>query len=285
MANWDKTLFNKYYDIGGEPWGRPNTRPEVRLHYHDYSIGKRQGFYYAPLLANLIGLNAGDAIVLVGCGFNWTAEGLVALGAEVIGLDISNYIQGQKGQTEEAELRECIVAAGLNPDTYVIPTRGETTQRGVHGMNLLDLYMRGGRSNPQVRGWGTIMAEDMGNAGSRNRVKNAITNNIRFVITEEMLNSISDAECLTALQRGTQFITDKAPGAQFLHMLSPIQHYEAGHPLEGQQNLLQVQGAADGLNWKSYAEWRTFLNTNGFSSHGIIPTVTYGGVTAYGSIL
>jgi len=285
MPAWGRTEFDLFYDIGGEPWGRPNTRPEVRLHYHDYSVGKRQGFFYAPLLAALIGLNPGDGVVLVGCGFNWTAEGLVALGAEVVGVDVSSYIQGAKGQTEEAELRDCIVAAGLNPDTYVVPTRGETSQRGIAGMNLLDIYMRGGRAAPQARGYGNILAEDMANNPSRNRVRNALANNPRFVITEEMLNSITDAEALSALQRGAQFVADKAPGATILHMLSPIQHYPTGHPLAGQQNTLQVQGAASGLNWKSYAEWRAFLNANGFSSHGIIPTVTYSGVTAYGSIL
>ncbi len=85
MPVWDKAAFDTFYSSGAERWGHPNTRPQIRLHYHDHSILRWQRSGYAPRLFALLGMNAGDDVILVGSGFNGTAEGLSDLGVRVIG--------------------------------------------------------------------------------------------------------------------------------------------------------------------------------------------------------
>ena len=263
--------FEAYYNFKAEPWGHPSTRAGVRLHYHRHSVGQYQQNKYAPLLWNLCGMAAGNSVVIGGCGFNWTARGLAAMGADVVGIDTSAYILAEEAGTEEAEIRDALVAVGINPDTDTIPDRGETQQHGVAGMNYLDVYLEGGRAAPARRGFGLILGEDMRNVGSINAIANQLPNVPAFVITEELLNSVTDGVANTTCSRINNFVSRRGNAStQVLHILSPLK------PGSTQQ--------ASG-NWKTYAQWRAFLDTNGFASHGIVPSVSEGAVTAYESIL
>ncbi len=257
MAEWTKQDFDKFYYKRGEPWGYPGSRQPIMVHYHNWSIHQWQRTVFAPKLAQVLGLVSGQAVILVGAGFNATAEGLNALGIRVIGTDLSTYIQNQKAQTEEAEIRDAIIAAGLNPDTdLILGPDGQKT------LDPLEHLLRGGRANPQVRGWGQILGEDLRTNGSRNAVIRAFEEQypstpIRYIITEEVLNSITDAEaglvcdyCQGAAQ---------AWGSTVVHMLSPLH-----------TNTTQ----APELNWKTYAGWRAWLNTRGYLTQKVLPTVT-----------
>ncbi len=257
MPVWDKTAFDQFYSSGAERWGHPNTRPQIRLHYHWYPIIQWQVSDRAPRLFTLLEMNAGDDVILVGGGFNGTAEGLNDLGIRVIGLDTSDYIQNEKDNTEEAEVRDAIIAAGLDPDIdFIIGSPGNVM------VNPLDVLLRGGRAAPQGRGWGQILGEDMKTNGSKKAIIRAFENQfpdaaIRFIISEEVLNSITDAEALLVCEFAGASATEW--GATVVHMLSPL--FPDG------------RGAPE-MNWKTYADWRAFLNANGFSAQLILPTVT-----------
>jgi hypothetical protein len=258
MPVWDKAAFDQFYSSGAERWGHPNTRPGIRLHYHDYSILRHQRSLYAPQLFALLGMNAGDDVILVGCGFNSTAEGLADLGVRVIGLDTSDYIQAEKANTEEAEIRAIITGVGLDPDIDLI-----IGKPGNLMVDPLDVFLRGGRASPQPRGWGQILGEDMKTNGSKRAVIRAFETQypsaaIRFVISEEVLNSITDAEALLVCEFAGAAAADW--GATVVHMLSPLKSYKTGQAPE--------------LNWKTYAGWRAFLDAEGFGAQLILPTVT-----------
>ncbi len=126
----------------------------------------------------------------------------------------------------------------------------------------LDLYLRGGRANPQPRGYGRILGEDMASRKSRNGIHKTLNNSARYVISEEVLNGMSDAEGLVVCENMAKMASEHK--SSVIHTLSP----------------LQGPGAPE-MNWKSYADWRTHLTANGFADQMIVPTITYSGVTAY----
>ena len=325
MPAWGKAEFDQFYRFPAEKQGHWNGRAGIALHYHDWSVGQWQRTTYAPLLASVLGLVSGNSVVLVGGGFNWTGEGLEALGINVLSTDISAYIQGEKGNTEEAEIRQLCLDVGVDPDVdkiYCLPTfpgaaltldanrvaatvnwltaPSEAASRAswiaAHGPlptagevstapneNLgnwqfacdpLDVFLRGGRASPQVRGHGQILDEELRVRGSRNRVWRQLEilgfDNASYVITEEVLNGITDAEALLVCDYIESFISEHPTLGTAVHMISPLQP-------GGNQ--------APELNWKTYADWRIFLDTNGFSSQMILPTVTSGGVQAYSGLI
>lgn len=264
MAGWTKADFDRFYRSNVERWGRPHSRPPIVLNYHWSNIISFQA--YRPwaglttlnrpqLLANILGLSSGDAVVIVGCGFNGTGLGLTDLGIRVIGTELSTYIQNEKGNSEEADIRAACIAAGVDPDNDLI--------RGPSGaINPLDLLLEGGRSNPQARGKGEILEEELRVRGSRNAVLNRFNQlwpgtTPSHIITEEVLNSISDAEAALVCDYASSAASEW--GATVVHMLSPLM---VGHT------------QAPELNWKTYADWRSWLDTNGFGSHLILPTVS-----------
>lgn len=272
MPEWVKADFDRYYRVLGERWGRPNTRPSVWTHYHWFGItGPQSGQSphglvspdFPGLLAGVLGLVSGDAVVLVGAGFNGTGAGLEARGVEVIGVETSAYILDNFGQTEEAEIREACLAVGLDPDNdTVIGPPGNVD------WNPLDLWLEGGRVNPKARGKGRVVGEDVSKRGGRNKVRQALNANPRYVITEEVINSIPDAEALVVCDAAAQFVVENG-GGTVVHMVRPM-----------------MQGADTGgtLNWKTYAEWRAFLDANGFAAQRLLPTVTTPERAAYSGL-
>ncbi len=257
MPVWDKSAFDKFYSSGAERYGHPGSRSQIKLHYHWSPIIQWQRSSYAPRLFALLGMSAGDDVILVGGGFNGTAEGLADLGVRVVGLDTSDYIQNEKGNTEEAEIRAACVAAGVDPDAdSIIGAPGNVM------VNPLDVLLRGGRASPAVRGWGQILGEDMKTNGSKKAIIRAFETQfpdatIRYILTEEVLNSITDAEALLVCEFSAAAAMDW--GATVVHMLSPLFPDGRNDPA---------------LNGKTYAGWRSFLNTNGFSAQLILPTIT-----------
>ncbi len=319
MPVWDKAAFDQFYRTGAEKHGHWNGRDGILLHYHYWSIGQYQRGRYAGLLAGVLSLNAGDSVALVGAGFNWTGEGLGDLGVDVIGTEISAYILGEQGNTEEAEIRQHCLDAGIDPDVdkiYCVPSdpgaaltldvnRVEATEKwltarselhsreswiAVHGRlpnraqvstvpnehlgnwqwmrDPLELFLRGGRAAPQVRGSGTVIDEDLETRQSRDRVFNAMANSPRYVISEEVLNGTDDVAGLRLCDDMRRLITERS--GTVIHMLSPLQSRKQGAPE---------------LNWKTYADWRTHLDDNGFATQMILPTVTAGGVVAYSGLI
>lgn len=280
---WDtKADFDRFYGGPGQPqaerWGHPNTRPPITLHYHWATIISAQtGVAWAGLditvdgvrtrpqaLVDVLGLVPGDSVLLVGAGFNGTGAGLVALGIDVIGIDTSGYILAEKGNTEESDIRAACLAAGIDPDTDTV-----LGPPGNVRVNPLDLWLEGGRAAPAPRGKGTVLGESMSSRPSRNTVKNALASNPRFVITEEVLNSITDADALTVCDLAARFVSENG-GGTIVHGISPLQ------PGGGQDVA---------LNWRTYSDWRAFLDANGFSAQRILPTVTSPEHVAYSGLI
>ncbi len=252
MPVWDKAAFDTFYSSGAERYGHPGVRPQIRLHYHWYPIIQWQRSSYAPRLFAVLNMVAGDSVVLVGAGFNGTGAGLERLGINVTGTETSTYINAEKSNTEEAEVRDAIIAVGLDPDNDTI-----IGPPGNVRINLLDLLLDGGRAAPKVRAQATVVEEDFSTRGSRNRVDSTLPSRARFILSEEVLNSGTDAEALTVCERMARYASEN--GGTVVHMLSP---------------LFPGKTQAPELNWKTYAGWRSFLNTNGFSAQLILPTVT-----------
>jgi hypothetical protein len=257
MTGWDtKADFDRFYSSLAEQWGHPNTRPAVKFAYNWFTFGRDQTTRYAQLLFDVLGLSVGDNVVIVGCAFNDTGAGLAALGVNVIGTDTSAYIQSAKSLTEEQEIRDACLAVGLDPDT------GTVTDQNGNQVNPLDLWMEGSRSGPQLRGKGIILDEDLSTVASRDAVLAAFDRQYpgespNWIITEQVVNSISDAEAVTFLASINAASADWR--ASVVHTISASQAAAQQSPE---------------LNWKRYGVWRSALDSRGYTLHKILPTVT-----------
>lgn len=200
MAGWTKADYDLNYDIGAEgEWGYPNTRAEVRLHYNWGIMQPLQQKWWANLVP-LLGITAADRVCVIGAGFGWGVEALLAEapGVTAIGIDISDYINAEKGTDEDADLDAAITAVGLDP----------ATDRGAQ------IKTRFRRDGPRAKV--TILQEDLSNNGSRNRVRNAIGGlDPTWIITEDTVQTMPDAE----LTQYTGYANDFT-GAQVVHFLS-----------------------------------------------------------------
>ena len=218
-TTWTKELYDLAYEFPAEPDGHTNTRPGIWLHYNRYVLYpemlRRAQFFIAHF-----GLTSADKVLVVGAGFGWTVEALVDLGIEAIGADVSAYIQNNKGTSEDSEVAEAITAVGLSP------TSGE----GLVHFNRL-------RSTQRTKA--NILNENSSNNASRNRVKRAFSGDITLIITEDLVTSLSDAECAQlqgfienyAPPRVCHFVTEFAnPDAPFFFNSKSLAEWKATFP-------------------------------------------------------
>lgn len=175
-VTWDKSMFDLAYRFDAEPDGHPNTRPAIELHYNRYVLFPEM-LRRARFFIQQFGLTAASKVLVVGCGFGWTVEALTSLGIPAVGTDVSAYIQGNKSLSEDGDIDTAVRLAGLDP------TQGE----GLVHFNRL----RGGG----VRTNATVLNEDSSTSQSRNRVKTALGGSITLIITEDIVTSLTDAEC------------------------------------------------------------------------------------------
>jgi SAM-dependent methyltransferase len=145
------------------------------LHYNRYVLYPEM-LRRAQKLIEILGLTLADRILIVGCGFGWTAEALAGMGYTVVGTDVSAYIQGNKTLSEDSDINTAITAVGLSP------TSGE----GLSHFNRL--------KGDGTRTRASVLNEDSSTASSRNRVKN-ILGTPTIAITEDLVTSLTDAEC------------------------------------------------------------------------------------------
>ncbi len=123
-APWTKADYDTNYRTQIErrmPGGGPppaEGRPPVFIHYHRWTM--------VPLLANrwailqpILNILSIDNVCVVGAGFGWGVEAITTevSPANIVGIDISDYITDNVAGTEETELRDAITTAGLDPDT------------------------------------------------------------------------------------------------------------------------------------------------------------------------
>lgn len=234
--------FTAAYDIGAEPGGYPSGRPEIRLHFHRAVLWPSAQLRAAKYV-ELLSLTAADRIAIIGAGFGWTVEALVALGLAAAGSDPSTYIQGAKGASESADIDAAITAGGLSP------TSGE-------GMTIkTELIAKGGGTGNRSRAM--VANEDLASTGSRNAVRRLFSGNrVTVAITEDLLPWLTDAEIATQASRVAQL--DPTNLRMIAHFVTPAS-----------------PGNFMPYNFKSPTDWRIFFDGLGLQSHRLIIAGTY----------
>lgn len=147
--------------------GRPPGEKNVTLNYHHAWMSDGLKLMYEGLLPKL-NIASTELVLIVGAGFGWGVEAFAELsGCTTVGIDISAYVQAEKNNTEEAELREAIIAADLDPDTgrgafllnAMLEKRGLGVPRCV--VIVLDEDMQTNTSRQAIRaalgGWPTVV--------------------------------------------------------------------------------------------------------------------------------
>jgi hypothetical protein len=238
LKDWNqKSTWDAAYDFGAESLdGHPNTRAEVRLHYHR-SVKRPAAVIHASRLAAALGwAPPGPTIVIVGAGFGWTVEALEDLGFDrVVGIDISTYIQGNQDGTEEAEIEAEIAAVGLDPATG-------------RGAELKARHFDGGNRGRSSRG---VKNEDGKNGASRGRIKQALglqgNEQIEWVVSEAVIESLTDIEATN--------------GSDDLAIIgNNVAHFVYTLRADGNQDA--------GFNWKSLEDWKLLLPSDTFVEAG-----------------
>lgn len=198
MAGWTKAEFDAAYKFLPESrlGGWPGGSPPVRVHYMRAMVEPIIRARWENIVPSILNITAADHVVIIGAGFGWGVEVLADMtSANVIGVDISDYIEAEQSVDELADWDAGITAAGLIPS-------------GTRGMRIkAAFHTPGPRSNV------VVLKENMANAGSRNKVKQALGNNVpTHIVTEDTIQLFSDAEI-------AEFVADIDPiGAQVSHI-------------------------------------------------------------------
>jgi len=181
MAGYTKADYDASYSIRAErEWGHPSTRTEIRIGYQYEAMKDYINPRWDAIVAHL-GLTTSDIIVVAGGGFGWAVEHLKTLmpGINAVSVDISDYIDAEKDTSDSTELDKYITDGGLDP----------LTGRGAQ--------IKAKYSRPGARSKSIILKEGMNNNGSRNRVRQALGNNIpTHIFTENMIQEFTDIEIM-----------------------------------------------------------------------------------------
>lgn len=172
MAGYTKADYDSLYQFrvsryfGGDP---PGGQP-IWINYHKYSMApilSRRWSLCAPILS----IDPSELVLVVGCGFGWGVEAFIAeTGCTTVGVDISDYIEAEKGNTEEAEVRSAIIAAGYDPDSG-------------HGATVL-----AGVTDDQPRSNVIILKQDAQTNQSRNAIRQALGGWPTVCIVEDLID-------------------------------------------------------------------------------------------------
>ncbi len=195
MAGWTKADYDNNYRCQIErnmPGGGPppaEGRSAVYIRYHK--------LFMQPILVSMwarlqpvLNILAIDKVCVVGAGFGWGVEAVIAeTGATVVGIDISDYINAEQTNTEEAELRAEVAATGLDPDEG----------RGLEVMNFI--YDAQPRTNT------IVLQEDAASGPSRRRIRTALGGSWPSVVVYENIveDTWTDTDIINARNAGNGF--------------------------------------------------------------------------------
>ncbi len=196
MAGWTKAQYDVAYRTQIErrmPGGGPppaEGRPPVFIHYHKWSMQP----ILAQMWANIqpaLNILSTDHLCIVGAGFGWGVDAAQSeVGpANIVGIDISDYIAAEMGNTEEAELRAHVTTATLDPDSG----------RGLEVMNFV--------SDGQPRSNIVVLQNSAASANERQEIRTALGGNWPSVVVYEDIvdDTITDQEILNARNAGNGF--------------------------------------------------------------------------------
>lgn len=224
------------YDLQATP-----ERVDIRLSYHRAVLFNSLARTEADMYVAKLGWQPSWRIGIVGCGFGWTVEHLEQRYgfSNIIGIDVSQFIQTNKSGTEEADINAAIAAVGLSP------TVGE-------GASIKARIFDGG---PRSRASRSILNENGNTNQSRNRIRQALGGNTNFDVglSEDVLEALTDVECIQA--------------SGFMHQYcDQVQHLVS---LATPEQVARMDPAIQGANWKAtLAAWKTLLPNDTFMAAG-----------------
>lgn len=196
LVNWDtKDIWDLAYEFDAEPEGT-SGRPGVRLHYNRH-VAYRFAQQNIINCARVLGWTAATRALIVGCGFGWSIEVLLdELGlTQCNGVDLSVYIQSNKGLNEDAEIAAAIIAVGLNPNL------GE-------GLTLFNRFR--GDGGPRSKRANQILNQNINSQQGRNNIRGVMGGPHNYeILSEDVLTSLTDAECLQASNAAHQITSGR----------------------------------------------------------------------------
>lgn len=219
------------------------------FHYHHFAQLER----LENLVNKYIGLPGFASlsdIAIVGGGFGWTAELLAGHGINAISIDVSPYIIDNESISEEAELRTHIALLGHDPDNLDPTIKFMSDVDPNLELTTSEMWVKWLRPDG-VRTSIPVENEDLANPGSRNKVKQRLGNNMDAILTEDALEGEPlDSDALTIIERCEQLRPN--PAVTVIHLITGAIVADAR------------------LNSKTGADWRAFLDANGFNDHWVI---------------
>lgn len=249
---YDKALYDAQYSVPAWVHGTRN-QPRCPRHHFNWFVQSQGPF--ARLKRNVAALVGGPGwasitdIAIIGGGFGWTAELLLELDPtlNIINVETSPHVINTIATSEEADLRQYLIDDGFDPDNIdflVDPVTGNTLTNA----QAWAAWLRPDGRRSSI----TTLDNDLTTSGQRRAVKTALGNSIDALVTEIALDAqTTDAEIANFLDFVEQ--TRPNPACNVVHLIE----YTS-------ENLGYIS--------KTGAQWRTYLDSLGFSNHYILQT-------------
>jgi len=159
------------------PGGGPppaEGRPGVVVHYHKHAMQIPLTNMWAAIQP-VLNILTTDHLCIIGAGFGWGVDAAIVevAPANIVGIDISDYIASEQGNTEEAELRAEVVLVGLDPDTG----------RGLEVMNFI--------FDGQPRSNVVVLQNDAASGPQRGEIRTALGGNWPSVVVTKTLSMMT----------------------------------------------------------------------------------------------
>ena len=240
QSTWDNAYKIKADERIGD--GKGSLTNPLRTHYHNFILKDSAGFRMQNLVTKL-NIVTGSRIVVIGAGFGWSVEWLNANGYIAIAVDPNQYLIGKAPTSEEFEIATLIEAKGGDINAHRIDPTDKIEKP------ILDILVRqdGKRTSE------TLIDEDLKKVNSRKAIHSAIGKNMDYVITENMLSTLSDAELID--------VADNLDKFKKLQSGVPIIHLDTWTD----------ESQDPDYNWKTGVEWRAFFdNTFNLPDHILV---------------
>lgn len=173
QSTWDEQYD---YAVGGEPW----RTQRVRLGYFGPVLQDAYKSSAAIIDAALGGGTVhNQRVVMLGASYGYTVFELSKLGfINITAVETSSYIQSTKGDTWTQQLRDWITAAEHNPD-------------GGYGLEVMQMFPT--HTDRRTPSGITLVDEDISTISGRAAIASAAGGNPDIIITESILEWLSDA--------------------------------------------------------------------------------------------
>lgn len=231
-ANFDKAyVFDAsgwWYAINGG--SSPGGEPSVYLNYNRFvKIG--DSATTAAVLASILNIQGTESIGMIGAGYGWVGEKMLEMfpNLEIVCVDTSPWIQGNKATTEEQDVIDALDAAGIT----------DPTRRQFWIDNLSD-----GGTRARIDIWDY----DLTHAGDRNKLLSRISgSSFDHLITLDVLPWATDNE-MVILSSEMHKLTSNV-----WHWVTPF--------MADQQNQPEPSPV---YNWHTLAEYKALMPSDTF---------------------